>query len=579
MSESDDEIQSPAESDFSAASPPLTQAAALSVAALALAACGGGGGGGNGVSPPTPPAINITDSEAARFLLQCQFSASDSDISSVKSQGYLTWLNAKMALAESMNGTAWLDSKSHNIPRSDGNYFNSTPGDFMGWHQMIANDQQLRQRLSLALSEYFVVSYNGFDGFWPYYLIAGYLDILTANVFGNFRTLLEEITLNPAMGRFLNTAGNKKENNAGRQPDENYAREVMQLFTIGLYQLNNDGSIKTDLSGKPIETYKQSDITNLARVFTGYDWNYSRVTWQTVTWLSYPIPTTEFTRDRMALNTGDHSKLAVDFLGTNIPANTDAATALKTALDALFNHSNVGPFFAKQMIQRLVTSNPSAAYINRVANAFNDNGAGVRGDLKAVWRAILTDPEARTATASTTFGKVREPMVRFIQWARTFNAQSTDAKWEIYDLSTADTALGQSVLRAPSVFNFFRPGYVPPQTAIASQNLLAPEFQIHNETSAAGYINFMNYVIYSGYINVKPDYSLLADKVTDSTALLDWLNLHLTANQLSSGTIATIKTALDANPVTTASSDGNKLNRVAAAILLVMASPEYIVQK
>jgi len=410
-------------------------------------------------------------------------------------------------------------------------------------------------------------------------LIAGYWDLLNAKAFGNFRTLLEDISLNPAMGFFLNTKGNLKEDTAsGRQPDENYAREIMQLFSIGLYELDLNGTVKTDAQGHPIETYVQSDITNLARVFTGYDWDYSNVKQQSG-FESYGVPTPEFTSGRMKFDANKHSKLAVSFLGTNIPANTSGAEALRIALDTLFNHANTGPFFCKQMIQRLITSNPSPDYVERVSTVFNNNGSGVRGDLKAVWRAILTDTEARGAITGDISGKLREPIVRLTQIARTLNVSSSNGKWEIYDLSNADWGLGQAPLRSPSVFNFFRPGYVPPNTVLAQQALLAPEFQLHNETSTAGYINFISNFIKDGYSDVKPSIAVLEPMVLDINALVDWLNLHLTANQLSAATLELIKTALKTPNLTSASSATAKSNRLYAAILLVVACPEYLIQK
>ncbi len=560
-------------------------AGALAGASVALSACGGGGGGGgtsSGGGGTTTPSVtfNITDTEAARFLLQAQFTATDADISSVRSQGFSGWLDTQFSAAISQTGTGWLDAQGHGTPKGDGNYFNPVMGDWMAWRMMMTGADQVRKRLSLALSEMMVASLNPIDGFWPPYVIAGYWDMLNANVFGNFRTLLEEVTLNPAIGFFLNTKGNLKEDPvSGRQPDENYAREVMQLFTIGLYDLNADGTLKTDLSGNKKETYGQSDITNLAHVFTGYDWNYSRVTWQNTAYLPYPIPTTEFARDRMGFDASKHSTAAITFLGVTIPANTDGASALKTALDTLFNHANTPPFFARQMIQRLVTSNPSTAYVGRVAAVFANNGSGVRGDLKAVWKAILTDSEARTLPTAATAGKLREPIVRLAQWARTFTVASATGKWEIYDTSNGDWGLGQSPLRPPSVFNYFRPGYVPPHTAIADAGLVAPEFQLHNETTTAGYINFMNSLIADGYNDIKPDYSAISGLVLSSQQLVDWLNLHLTANQLSANTVTLIKTALDAVPLTASSSDADKRLRLQTAVLLVMACPEYLVQK
>jgi len=563
---------------------------AVTALALGLSACGGSDGGTSGGLPtptPTPtPAIVITDAEAARFLLQAQFAALDSDISAVKTQGYSAWLTNQLGLAASQGGWDWLTSQGIDIAHSSkGNeLFFSSEIDPMVWYQLYIGADQMRKRCAIALSEMMVVSVEpAIAGkTWPQYLIAGYWDVLTANVFGNFRTLLEEVTLNPAMGIYLNTAGNLKEDaSSGRQPDENYAREVMQLFTIGLYKLNVDGTRQVDASGKPIPTYAQSDVSNLARAFTGYDIDYSKTKQVPVSYLTFTITTNEFTRGRMAFAASDHSTLAATFLGTTIPANTDGATALKTALDTLFNHPNVGPFFGKQMIQKLVTSNPSAAYVGRVAAVFNDNGAGVRGDLKAVWKAILTDTEARTLPTSSTAGKVREPAMRFVQWGRTFSISSISGNWKIYSQADAAT-LGQSWFRAPSVFNFFRPEYAPPNTAIASSGLVAPEFQLHSEVSTTGYLNTLTWSINATFGDagdLKPDYSIILPLATDPTALVNWLNLHLTANQLSANTVSLIKASISKIVLTATSTDADKLNVIYGAVLLVMACPEYIIQK
>lgn len=564
---------------------PEASATTLGTAGLTalVSSCGGGGSSGgnqtNSAASSVAPQPLYTKPEAARFLLQAQFTATDEEILAVRTLGYSAWLTSQFNAAIDQTGAQWLTANGHATPNNKGNYFHTHMGDWMAWNQLLTGAGQVRKRLALALSEFFVVSLNPIDGFWPPMLIAAYWDLLNAKAFDNFRHLLEDISLNPAMGFYLNTKGNLKEDAAsGRLPDENYAREIMQLFSIGLYELNLDGTIKIDAQGKPIETYVQSDITNLARVFTGYDWDYSKVTYQNG-FEAYPVPSTEFTSGRMAFDAKKHSNLAVSFLGVDIPANTPGADALRIALDTLFNHANTGPFFAKQMIQRLVTSNPSPAYVQRVATVFNNNGANVRGDLKAVWHAILTDTEARTLVNNTIAGKLREPIVRLTQIARTFNVSSNNGKWEIYDLSNADTGLGQAPLRSPSVFNFFRPGYVPPNTALATQALLAPEFQLHNETSTAGYINMVSYFIKSGYSDVKINLSVIESLATDAKALVEWLNLHLTANQLSLATTNVIQQALEANPVTSASSTDAKNDRLYAAILLVAACPEYLIQK
>ena len=533
------------------------------------------------VSPPYDVRMASTDAEAARFLLQTQFSASEAEIAAVRQTSYAAWLNNQFNANASMGGFNWLDSRGYNQIDTNRYYDNYYPGDYMIWNQLITSSDAVRKRMALALSEFFVVSLTGLNIPWRSHVIAGWWDMLVSNAFGNYRKLLEDVTLNPAMGYFLATKGNQKENTkTGRAPDENYAREVMQLFSIGLYQLNPDGTEKRDASGQKIETYTQNDITNLARVFTGWDFDQTQNV-PTVDGMR-TISNTIFARLPMRLTATNHSTLAATFLGVTIPANTDGVTALKMALDTLFNHPNVGAFFGKQMIQRLVTSNPSPAYVARVAAAFNDNGGGVRGDLRAVWRAILLDDEARNPAGLTNpnFGKLREPMLRLVQWARTFNADSPQGTWKINDLSDPGTKLGQSPLRSPSVFNFFRPGYVPPATALAASQTPAPEFQLVNESSVGGYLNFMQNVIYSGISSdVTAPYTTEMTIVHDANALVQRLNLLLCAGQLSAANSTLIVNALNATAVTAASSNTVKRNRIAAAIFLVMASSEYLVQK
>jgi uncharacterized protein (DUF1800 family) len=573
---------------------------AIPAAALVTAACGGGGGGGgsSGSTPP-PPTVQVakptTDAEAARFILKSSLSVSEAEISNIRSVGYEPWLNAQMDASIAQTGVAWLSSRGYDQITADNFFDNEYPGDYMIWNQLMSDANGVRKRVALALSEFFVVSLTGLDFSWRAQAIAYYWDQLNSRAFGNFRALLEDVTLNPAMGYYLSTRGNRKEDTrTGRVPDENYAREVMQLFTIGLYQLNNDGSRRLDANNQPIETYTNTDVTNLARVFTGYNWDFTGNVRTPSTndpnrlinstgYVLRPM-TIDNTKWEFPSSTSQHSMLEATFLGTTIAANTDGTAALKTALDTLFNHANVGPFFARQMIQRLVTSNPSAAYTDRVARVFNNNGSGVRGDLRAVFKAIFLDDEAMGAAGQTapTFGKVREPMLRFVQWARTFGAASTSGNWRIGNLSDLVSGLGQSALRSPSVFNFFRPGYVPANTAIATNSLVAPEFQLVNESSTPGYVNYMASAI--GSTNgvggdVRAAYTSELAIAHDSTALLDRLCLLLAANQISDSSKATIKTALDATTVTQTSTTAEKQRRVYMAVLLVMASPDYLVQK
>lgn len=594
--------------------PPAPGASALAAAAgvsSLLAACGGGAGGSAVetqitlpvVVPPvvTPPVVaGVTDRQAARFLLQAQFSASDADIAAVRTKGFASWLQEQLSSPMGPTGYEWLHVRGYDTVSDATRFFDASyPGDYMVWNQLMTAPDAMRKRAALALSEFFVVSLTGLSFVWRSFALAAWWDMLVANAFGNYRKLLEDVTLNAAMGYYLNTKGNRKEDTAtGRAPDENYAREVMQLFSIGLYQLNLDGSEKRDASGNRIETYTQSDISNLARVFTGWDFDQTQNVNTLEPVQNRNISNTNFTRLPMRLTASNHSTLAASFLGATVPANTEGVAALKIALDTLFNHSNVGPFLAKQLIQRLVTSNPSPAYVARVASAFNDNGAGVRGDLKAVWSAVLLDTEARSDAGLTDpgFGKLREPMLRLVQWGRTFGITSAKGSWKIGDLSNPATQLGQSPLRSPSVFNFFRPGYVPPSSALSATLTPAPEFQLVNESTVGGYLNALQNAVRNGIFVNGPDqpqagstaangYDITASYtaelalVTDAAALVDRLNLLLCAGQLSTANQTLIVSALNATAVTSASTDTVKLNRIAAAVFLVMASSEYLVQK
>ena len=507
-----------------------------------------------------------SDAQAARFLNQATLGATDADIAAVRSQGYEAWLAQQFATPPSAGNWDWLVSKGLDVNPDARNV--AIGVDAQVWQRLIGAPDSLRQRVALALSEIFVVGFDGISGIYKQFKLAGYWDLLASHAFGNYRALLEAVTLSPAMGNYLNTAGNQKEDPAtGRVPDENYAREVMQLFSIGLVELNDDGTPRLDAQGRPIETYTQDMVTQLARVFTG---------WNVDTARGEAGP--EFVRRPLKLTAALHSTLAASFLGVTIPAGTDGTTALRIALDTLAAHSNVGPFIGRQLIQRLVTSNPSPAYVARVAAAFADNGQGVRGDLSAVVRAVLLDDEARSADGltSTSFGKLREPVQRLVQWARAFKATSASGDWSLGNLSDPSRRLGQSPQRSPSVFNFFRPGYVLAGTAAAAAGLVAPEFQLANETSVAGYLNFMLTLTAAGHADIKPDYGAELALATDAAALVARVERLLCAEQLQPDARALI---VDAVASIAMSSSNAAANRVYTAVYLVMACPDFLVQR
>jgi uncharacterized protein (DUF1800 family) len=555
-------------------------AAALASSALLAAGCGSGGSPSPAPTPPPPPpAPSISANEAARFLTQATFGPTEADIARVQAIGYSAWIDEQFALP----ATAHLSYVQAQNTATTAASFAHVSDTF--WKQAITAPDQLRQRVKFALSQIVVISAadgainNAPDG------TANYLDLLGTHSFGNYRALLEAVSKNPMMGLYLSSLANRKTDAVtGRVPDENYAREIMQLFSIGLVELNTDGTAKTaGCRLASCETYNNDDITGLARVFTGWSWKANDTSNQsfngngTVGIDLYIAP--------MQVYPQHHETLAKTFLGVTIPANTDAQTSLTTALDTLFNHANLCPFIGKQLIQRMTTSNPSAAYVGRVSAACANNGSGVRGDLKAMVRAVLLDADARDAAklADPQWGKLREPVLRLSNWARCFNATSNSGNYTIRATDSVSGNIGQQPMRAPSVFNFWRPGYVPPNTAIAAANLVAPEFQITHETSIAGYTNTMQLGIAIGFgaaiggvRDVQPNYAGELAVAADANALVDRMDRCLTYGTMGSALRADIVGAVNAIPTTT---QADLRNRVYTAILLTMASPEYLVQK
>ena len=396
---------------------------------------------------PPPPIVNPAD--ASRFLEQATFGATDADIHDVSMNGYQAWLNAQFALPATPDEPFVEQSILINNPPCASGDVKCNAALFTGnnqgeiyfqdayWQDALAAPDQLRQRVRYALSEIFVTSSNNsaIENFPRGE--AGYYDLLGQDAFGNFRTLLNDVTLSPMMGNYLSVLANDK-GNANTDPDENYAREVMQLFTIGLYQLNDDGTRKLDGSGNPIPTYSNTDVQGLAKVFTGFSWNVpgnnSDTAWSDC--CVYVAPGAGEDILPMTSYPSHHSTGEKDFLGVTIGSsgNADPNGDLKIALDTLFNHPNLPAFFSKQLIQHLVTSNPSPAYVQRVADVFQNDGTGVRGNLKAVMTAILLDPEARdsaTDFANPQYGKVREALLRYTEWARAFTAQSRTGSYGI----------------------------------------------------------------------------------------------------------------------------------------------------
>jgi len=551
----------------------------------------------------TEPALVVSPQDASRFLEQATFGATDAEIHHLSLIGIPAWLNGQFAIAPTKIEPAVEQAVIlNNPPCAAGNVTcnaalfvqNSQDEGFVQdafWQQSITNQDQLRQRVEYALSELFVVSSEANFGIQSMPRgEANYLDLLGADAFGNFRTLLQDVTLNPIMGQMLSMQGNDK-GNATTDPDENYAREVMQLFTIGLYQLNDDGSQKLDSAGAPIPTYSNTDVMGLAAVFTGFSWNIPGNSTDTA-WSNcciYVGPGYGEELLPMQSYPSHHSTVQKTFLGVTIPAqaNPDPDGDLKLALDTLFNHPNLPAFFCKQMIQHLVTSNPSPTYIGNCSAVFKNDGTGTRGNLQAVISEILTDAEARDSAATAgnpQYGKVREALLRYTEWARAFTAQSRTGSYDIGSTEDPIWGLGEMSLRSPTVFNWFAPGYVPPGTSIAAAGLVAPEMQMTNVSTVVGYLNYMQNAIGSNATagaDLFSSYDTELSLASTPTALLDRINLLLMAGEMDSTLYSQILGAI--NAIDIPSGDQNAINqaltnRVQTAIYLTMASPAFSAQ-
>jgi uncharacterized protein (DUF1800 family) len=535
------------------------RATLLLFGSAALAACGGGGGSGSqpGNNNPPPPS-GITKADAYRFLDQASFGPTEAEAQRVIDRGYAGWIDEQMALPASlevpyMRALAPAGGALTPNDRLDAWFRNATRGP-----------DQLRQRVAFALSEIMVVSDQSVLVNFPLGL-AYYYDLLTQNAFGNFRELMETVTLNPSMGVYLSMLGNEKPDIVRNiRPDENYARELMQLFTIGLVELNPDGTEKLDSQGQPIPTYTQETIEGFAHVYTGWTFGGS---------LAFQLPSFDFLRPMQAYPAFHATGLKRVLRGAVIPAGQSPEKDLEDALDNIFSHPNVGPFIARRLIERLTSSNPSPAYVQRVAARFDNNGSGVRGDLGAVVRAILLDAEARAEPVTGTEGKLKEPLIRLVALWRAFDGKAASGR---YLLDQPQVFFGQAPLRSPSVFNFFSPEYQPPGE-IADAGLVAPEMGIVTEYSAT---NITNYLLFSIYLRNQATPGLVPDDIYidiaaeqqlagNPAALVDRIADKFTGGRTSP--------AVKAQAVALASRapPGNPTLRVAEALFLIATSPEY----
>ena len=524
-----------------------------------------------GVAMCLPLSTAEKRADASRLLYQASFGAKPSDIDTVLNRGASGWIDDQLnAAASQYTPRDWWplnrpDTCVNNTtpPLTDASYCQRDNYSLFQpqrefFKQAINNNDQLRQRMAWAWSQFFVIS--GTDVGMPYGMI-DYQQMLRDEAFSNFRTLLQKVTLHAAMGRYLDMVNNLKPQN-GVEPNENYARELMQLFSLGLYQLNNDGSVKTGSNGMPLDTYTQEDVENLAHVFTG--WTYPTVPGQSPANINRVANVKGYMEERG----GQHDYTTRPFLSGSIPGSMTQGQRLSASLDIIFNHPNVPPFVAKFLIQHFVTGQPGAAYIDRVARVFQNNGSGVRGDMKAVIRAVLTDPEARGAAKwAPAYGHQSEPVLAITRLARAMNAQ-TDG---VYFRTTTGNS-GQTVFISPSVFNYY-----PPDYALSKSGAVAPEFAIYNTTSALNRVNTA-YATVFGTINPDPtvfgatgtqfDLSPYTAVAGDSNALLDRVNDVLFAGRLSSSARAIIKAAVDAVAAV------DTTTRARTALYLASAAPE-----
>lgn len=521
-------------------------------------------------APPELPPGPADEDDAARFLLQATFGPRPGEVEALRAKGFGRWLDEQMALPPASHLAAYDQLVAlTGDPRTQGLVQESLMA------QAVQGADQLRQRVVFALSELFVVSDRDADIRKTGAGLASYVDLLGRNAFGSFRRLLEEVTLSPSMAIYLDLAGSSRSiPELGRNPNENYAREVLQLFSIGLYQLHPDGTLRLDAGNQPIATYDQETVKAFARAFTG--WTLGGQNRRNEQRFFRPV-----LNDRLPLEAWEQyhdtgEKRLLD--GTVLPAGQSARTDLEDALDAVVRHPNVGPFVCRSLIQRLVSSNPSPGFVYRCGRVFADDGTGARGNLGAVVRAILLDYEARAPqlAARPDAGHLREPVVRLVGLLRALDARPRNGRWRfVTQLERQGLSLGQTPLRSPSVFNFFDPAYAQPGE-IGKAGLVSPELQITTETTSLGAANFNRRAL--GRSDASPfTFSLTPfqpPQAANDEALLSKVDLLLFGGTMSDATRATLRAAL-ADPDFPRGRDP----RVIELMWLASLAPESVVQK
>ncbi len=560
----------------------LRRPAICLVALLTVVSCGGGGGGettapapppptGSAPPPPPPPPPPPAPSaaqlaSAAKLLDLTTFGADYAQIDSTARVGNDAWLDQQFTTSPT-NHLPIVLRYTNQYGFNNQNPMSGTFRRFAWWEATLTAPDQLRQRVAYALTQIFVVSDNNDAIFLNPLALSSYYDMLLANAFGNFRDLLKAVTLHPVMGVYLSHVNNAKANPATNTfPDENYAREVMQLFCIGLFELNSDGSQKRDANGNPIPTYDNGDIQEFAKVFTGL--SYGPAPSGGASFFGNPTPVLHVP---MRMFEAHHDTTAKQLLnGVVVPAGQTGMQDIDAAVDNLFNHPNVGPFIGRLLIQRLVTSNPSPSYIGRVSAAFAGNGSVPRGDMETVLRAVLEDPEAASGI------RLREPFLRYVAMHRTLHATSADGTYPALGY-IGQFLLQQNVLSSPSVFNFYSPNFSP-AGELGQAGKVAPEMQITTDSTIVGYANLVAYALYgqqsidtpANFPTIHLDLSDLEALAGDPIALVDRIDLLFTDARMDAATKTAIRTAIE--PLASDLPGRTKL-----ALYLALISPAYVV--
>lgn len=490
----------------------------------------------------------VSASAARRFLEQAAFGPSSNDAENLQNLGIPGWLKQQFATT--------LFSQYNGVTSTQG----GMPQHFLT--NAVSNPDQLRQRVAFALSQIFVTSLDKLV--WNANMIT-YQNMLLTDAFTNYRTIMEDVTLSPAMGQYLDMANNAKADpTAGSVANENYARELMQLFTIGTNMLNPDGTLQYDSNQQPIPTYSQFTVTEFARVYTG--WTYHQAPGKAVEWNTYISSYGNLVPYAPEHDSGSKQLLS----GYVAPAGATPQVDLDNALDNIFHHPNVPPFVCTQLIQHLVKSNPTPAYVERVATVFKNNGSGIRGDMKAVITAILTDPEARANDNGgddlATDGHLQEPALFIAAMVRAFGGQMTDQNYYAYDLAN----MGQDIFNPPSVFNYYAPNSGVPGTS-----LMGGEFGIYSPNNAILRANEVSN-LFSQYSNpvqtygpgTTVDLSGFMPIATSPVTLVNALDLTLTHGTMPAEMKASIVAAVTGET-------GGSLRRVERACYLILTSSYY----